>query len=106
MFKGIISLFTSGLIFTPFVLSGIVIGSWCYFNLRPEDIQGLLLKNEFYAAIVGASVIYVLLFARVYLRGGDALDWTAMLWKMVANVLKFLASFLLVMSFISLMSIF
>ena len=97
MFKGIISLFTSGLIFTPFVLGGIIFGAWCYFNLAPENIQNLFLRNEFYAAIVGASVVYVLLFARVYLRGGNALDWMAMLWKMVANILKFLASFLLVM---------
>ena len=106
MFKGIISLFTSGIIFTPFVLAGIILGAWSYFNLAPEAIRDLFFKNEFYVAVVSSSLAYVLLFSRVYTRGGNALDWNAMLIKMIANVIKFLASFVLVMSFISLMSIF
>lgn len=106
MFKGLISLFASGVIFSPFVLLGVVSGGWCYFNLAPEGIRDLFFKNEFYVAIVSASIVYVLLFARVYERGGNSLDWVAMLLKMVSNVIKFIASFLLVMSFISLISIF
>lgn len=106
MFKGLISLFTSGIIFTPFVLAGVVFGSWCYLNLEPEDIRSIFLKNNFYVAIVSSSIIYVVLFSKVYKRGGSCLDWAAMIWKMVANVIKFLASSILVMSFISLISIF
>ena len=106
MFKGLISLFTSGAIFSPFVLVGITLGSWCYFNMTPEEIRNLLFKNEFYVAVVSVAIIYVLLFVRIYERGGNSLDWGAMLIKMIANVFKFIASFLLVMSFISLMSVF
>ena len=46
MLKGIFSLFTSGLIFNPFVLMGVVGGSWCYFTMEPNEIRSLFLKKE------------------------------------------------------------
>ena len=106
MFKGIISLFTSGVIFSPFVLLGIVCGSWCYFNMEPDEIRNLLLKKEFYAVVIVASTVFVCLFAKVYDNGGRYLDWSAMFWRIVANIIKFFMSFVLIMSFITLISIF
>ena len=66
MFKGLISLFTSGIIFTPFVLAGIISGAWCYFNLEPDAIKDLFFNNDFYVAIVSAAIVYVVFFAKVY----------------------------------------
>ena len=106
MFKGIISLFTSGLIFNPFVLSGIVLGAWCYTSMSPEEIREIFFKDEYYALVVVASIVYVLSFSRVYNRGGYSLDWGAMIMKMLANVVRFIISFALVMSFISMITIF
>ena len=106
MFKGIISLFSSGAIFNPFVLLGIACGSWCYFNMEPEDIRNLFFKNEFYAIVVASAILYVVLFSKIYKTGGRYLDWSAMIMRMVANIVKFFISFVLIMSFISMMSIF
>ena len=106
MFKGVISLFASGAIFNPFVLFGIIAGSYCYFNMKPEEIKDLLLRKEFYAVVVFASAAYVYLFAKVYDQGGTFLDWSAMFWRMIAGIAKFLISFVLVMSFITMISIF
>lgn len=106
MFKGLISLFTSGVIFSPFVLFGIIAGSYCYVNMEAEEIKNLLLRREFYAVVALASAVYVYLFAKVYENGGTFLDWTAMFWRVIANIVKFFLSFVLVMSFIMMVSIF
>ena len=106
MFKGIISLFTSGVIFSPFVLLGIISGSWCYFNMQPEEIRSLLLKKEIYVIVALASWVFVCLFAKVYDNGGKYIDWSAMFWRIIANIIKFFLSFVLVMSFITMISIF
>lgn len=106
MFKGIVSLFTSGLIFNPFVLSGIIIGSWCYFSMDVSAIRSLFLMKEFYVAVVGIATIFVFIFSKVYVNNGRNLDWFAMLGKIVVNVLKFFVSFVLIMSFISMITIF
>ena len=106
MFKGIISLFTSGIIFSPFVLFGIISGSWCYLNMEPNEIRNLFLTKEFYAAIVVLAVVFVFVFSKRYDNTRRYLDWTAMFGIVVGNVFKFFISFVLVMSFISMISIF
>ncbi len=106
MFKGLAALFRTGFIFKPFVLLGIFCGSWCYLNMEPSEIRYLFLMNYFYAAVVFSSIVFVLLFSRVYDDSGNSLDWPAMFWKIVGNIAKFFISFVLVMSFISMISIF
>ena len=63
-------------------------------------------QNEFYAVIVTSAIFYVICFARVYKVGGRYLDWPAMFMRMIVSVIKFLISFILIMSFISMISIF
>ena len=106
MFKGIVSLFASGIIFSPFVLFGIITGSWCYFNMEPNEIRNLLLAKEFFALVVVVAVVFVFVFSKRYDNTRRYLDWSAMFWIVVANVFKFFISFILVMSFISMLSIF
>lgn len=106
MFKGIVSLFRTGLIFSPFVLLGIIGGSWCYFNMEPLEIKNLLLMKHFYAVVLFASIVFVFVFGRVYDDRGNHLDLSAMSWKIIGNIVKFFLSFVLVMSFISMFSIF
>ena len=106
MFKGIVSLFTSGLIFNPFVLVGIIMGAWCYTSMSPDELKEIFFKDEYYALLVVASAVYVLSFSRIYTQGGYSLDWGAMGIKMLVNVFKFIVSFVLVMPFISMITIF
>ena len=106
MLKGILSLFTSGVILSPFVLFGIVAGSYCYCSMELVEIQNLLIKKEFYAVVALASAVFVYLFGKVYHNGGTYLNWSAMFWRIIANIAKFFVSFVLVMSFISMISIF
>ena len=106
MLKGIISLFTSGIIFSPFVLFGIIAGSWCYLNMEPNEIRSLFLAKEFYIVVIVFAVVFVYVFSKRYDNTRRYLDWSAMFWIVVANVGKFFISFILVMSFISMISIF
>ena len=106
MFKGIVSLFTTGIIFSPFVLLGIITGSVCYFNMEPIEIRNLFLRKEFYIAVVFLASVFVFLFSKRYSYGGRHLDWSAMFLSVIGNVVKFYISFILVMSFISMFSIF
>lgn len=106
MFKGFISLFTTGIIFNPFVLLGIILGSLCYFNMELNEIRNLFLRKDFFAVVVALASIFVLIFSKRYVYGGKQFDWWAMFLIVVGNVVKFYISFVLVMSFISMFSIF
>ena len=106
MFKGIISLFTSGIIFNPFVFSGIVAGCFCYFNMEPVDIRNLFLKKELYTLVTFLAGVFVFCFSKRYDESGRHLDLWSMSLLIVTNVIKFFMSFVLVMSFISMINIF
>jgi hypothetical protein len=74
--------------------------------MEPLEIRNLFLMKEFYMAVVVAAVCFVFLFAKSYDDRGIHLDWSVMFWRIVGNIAKFFISFVLVMSFISMISIF
>ena len=106
MFKGLISLFTSGAIFNPLVMLGIVSGGWCYFNMSPDDIRTLFLRSEFYAVVAIVSTAFVFCFKKRFKDNGNHLDLGTMFLSIVAGIFKFFLSFILVVSFISMLSVF
>ena len=106
MIKGIVALFTSGIIFNPFVLAGIVSGAFAIIKLKPEVIRELFLDYRVYGIVAISAVIYTLIFAKIYQTGGYSIDWTATVWRIIANFAKYFVAFLLAMSFVIMISIF
>ena len=106
MIKGLISLFTSGVIFNPMVLFGVISGAYCILQLEPEQIRLLFLDSRLYGVVVAVSVIYTVFFSKVYDEGGDNVDWGATFVRMIWNTVRYFAAFILSMSFIMMISIF
>ena len=106
MFKGLIALFTSGVIFSPFVLFGVFSGFFAMFKMTPEAIAGLFGDFRFYGAVAVAAVVWTLMFAKVYREGGVDVDWSATAGKIVWNFVRYVIAFDLSMAFVMMISIF
>ncbi len=101
MLKGIQALFTSGILLDPFVLLGLVLGGFCYFDLSYDQITMIYLDYRFYALVLMLAIIYNFAFRPVYYRGGVSIDTKRTAASVVSSVLKFVMSSLLMMAFIS-----
>ena len=106
MLKGIMALFTSGLILNPFVLFGIISGAYVVLHFEPEGIRSLLSSSYLYMGVFVVSILYTFIFTRVYQEGGIKTDWFATFMKSVWNGVRYIVSFVLAMSFITMISIF
>lgn len=101
MIKGILALFTSGIMTNPMVLMGIILGSVFYSFLDGPEIFQIYKKPSFYGIALILSCIYVLGFRRVYTEDGET-DWFETLLAIAVGVFKFVLSSALMISFISL----
>ena len=106
MIKGLISLFTSGIIFTPMVLLGVISGAYAVINMSPEDIRSLMSNPLFYAGVFGVAAVYTFVFAKIYTEGGISIDWTSTGLRVIWNFVRYLMAFVLTMSFVVMISIF
>ena len=106
MVKGLIALFTSGAIFHPMILLGIVSGIIGYAKLDAEEVRSLAGEPLFYAVVFFGVGVYTVVFAKIYKNGGSCIDWNATLWNVVPNALRYVAAVALTMSFIWMIDIF
>ncbi len=104
MIKGLISLFTSGIIFNPLVLLGVVFGVFCMVTKEAVDISAIFKDYHLYLFILFVSVIYIFSFKKVYKDDGDTLDWGIMVFQSIWGVVKFTLSSLLTMAFVVMLS--
>ena len=104
MFKGIIALFTSGLIFHPMVLGGIISAVIVSLNWQSEEIYAILRTSYLYIGIFVLALIYTFVFAKVYKEGGEEVNQFATFIRALGNAVKFTLAFLLSFSFMMLMS--
>ena len=100
MIKGIISLFTSGLIFNPLVLLGIVCGIISITKLNQEQLIAIAKDPNSYILVVFAAFLYAFIFKKRYKEGGISIDYTAMLFTVVGGTIKFILSYILSISFV------
>ena len=105
MIKGIMSLFTSGLIFNPMVLLGILFGICCYIYLTAEQMTDLFFDYRFYLLGVLLAFLYNFIFKKVYKEGGYELDVSATMLNVVGSAFRFFLSSILMISFISMISL-
>ena len=104
MFKGIISLFTSGAILNPMVLSGIIVGFYCVFTLEDTEIFSFFKNNIFYVYGMCGAFIYNILFKKVYNNNGKGIDYSDMSFNIIFSFIKFVISAILSVSFIWMIS--
>ena len=100
MIKGLISLFTTGAIFNPLVILGIISGFFAVIKLQPETIRELFGDYHFYGVIAVVAVLYTVVVAKIYKEGGIEIDWPATLGKALWNFVKYFIAFVLSMSFL------
>ena len=106
MIKGLIALFTSGIIFSPMVLLGVIAGACAILMLSSEALRGLFSDYHFYALAAFLSAVWTFGFSKIYQEGGVDVDWQATSWRAVWNFVRFLISFVLAMCFVVLISLF
>ncbi len=100
MFRGILALFTTGLILQPMVLCGIILGCFFYVFFSGNEISEIYKSPVFYLAAVIPPAIYILGFRRVYHENGQT-DWTETILGLFSGWFKLIASSLLMIAFIS-----
>lgn len=100
MIRGILALFTSGILTNPMVLAGIILGSVFYSMFDGAEIFQIYKKPSFYGLAFVLSCVYVLGFRRIYTEDGDT-DWTETSLAIAAGVFRFVLASVLMISFIS-----
>ena len=104
MIKGIISLFTTGAIFNPMVLLGIICGIVSIMRMDADAIKALATNYHFYLLIAFVSFVYTFIFKKEYKEGGMELDYTAMMFTAIWGIVKFVLAYFLSMSFVFMIS--
>lgn len=104
MIKGLISLFTSGAIFNPMVLLGIICGIASLVRLNSDEIRALATDYHFYLLIALVSFGYIFGFRKEYKEGGAELNFTAMIFSSLWGIVKFILAYALSMAFVLMLS--
>ena len=99
MIKGIVALFSSGILTNPMILLGIVSGSLFYAYFDADKITQIYKTPSFYGVVLLVSCIYVIGFRKKYKSDGD-IDWFETMLSVLTGVVKFVVAGLLMISFI------
>lgn len=104
MFKGILALFKSGIIFNPMVLLGILSGFIAMGTMDDERLHAFYTNYHLYLLMLLVAVMYVFFFKRTYYRGGLETNWKETIQTMVGYFLMLVVSFIFSMLFITVIS--
>lgn len=89
MIKGLMALFTSGIIFRLPVLVGVVIGVVMMFTLSDEQIMAVFHNPLLYCAGLLISIFYAFVIKRVYHKGGSTVDWRATTYSVFGHFVSY-----------------
>ncbi len=104
MFKGLAALFTSGAIWNPMVLIGVIFGLFLGIKFDGEQITIIYQNYRLYILVAIIAVIYNFLFKKVYKSGGYKLDVSAIIGHSITSSIKMVLSSLLAIAFVVLLS--
>ena len=104
MFKGLTALFSTGLLFHPMVLSGIVAAFIAINQLDNNQIYTILKTSYVYIGIFVWALVYTFSFAKIYKEGGAEVDTFATFLRVIANTIRCVLAFVLTFSFAVMMS--
>ena len=85
MIKGIIALFTTGIIFNPMAWAGIGAGCYMMLNLTMAQIHSLAMNWQFHAGVLALAMVYTLIFKRTYYSGAQRINWKATFSSVLGN---------------------
>lgn len=89
MIKGLIALFSSGIIFRLPVLAGVIIGIFMMFMLSDEQIMAVFHNPLLYIAGLLISAFYAFVVKRVYHKGGSTVDWRATTYSIFGHFVSY-----------------
>lgn len=92
MIKGLIALFSSGIIFRLPILIGIVIGIVMMVSLSDEQIWAVFRNPLLYFFGLLVSFLYAFLLKRVYYKGGTIVDWRATFYSVFGHFISYVAA--------------
>lgn len=98
--KGLITLVTSGAVFAPQVLFGVILGIIFGINLKIEQIIQIFSYFEYYVTTFCIVGIYVFLFKRVKKNEEGDTEWKETIVRLIGYFLMFLLANLLTVSFV------
>jgi len=75
LIRGIIALFTSGILFRPMVLLGIIGCIYLHYTVEEDKIADIFFNQNIYLICLLISLIYTCIFCRVYYTGGRRVNW-------------------------------
>jgi hypothetical protein len=104
MIKGIVALFTSGILFKPMVLLGIISGFVFMFGFDEQARQMLTEVPFLYVAVAVVAVLYTFSWDKVYKEGGEEVDWVSTTGLAVWNFALYFIALFLTISFVVLIS--
>ena len=104
MIKGIVALFSSGIIFNPMVLGGIFFAVFCMIKFDADQMREIFMDYNLYALVAFISFAYTFLFKKIYKEGGIEMDYTAMILYATAGIARFVLACGLMISFIVMLS--
>lgn len=100
MIKGLLALFTSGILFNPVVFLGVLSGMAFAFWVELPEVKNIYSNYHFYLLVLALSIIYNLVFKQIYKDKSATLNYSAMALNVVAYVGKFLLANALTISFV------
>ena len=104
MIKGLMALFTTGIIFNPMVLLGVVTGFFAIARLDEEQIKELFFDYHLYLLVLLISAVYSFVFKKVYKDGGVTPDYVVMTFSALLGVVKFAFAAGMAMAFVMMLS--
>ena len=104
MIKGLMALFTTGIIFNPMVLLGVVTGFFAIARLNEEQIKELFFDYHLYLLVLLISAVYSFVFKKVYKDDGLTPDYAAMTFGTLLGVVKFAFAAGMAMAFVMMLS--
>jgi len=85
MFKGFLALFTTGIIFKPMLLLGVIVGVGAYIGLDGERLKVLYTDWHLYTLFFLIAALYTYFFRKTYLENSYAVDWKETVKTMISE---------------------
>ena len=98
MLRGLLRVFTSGLIIQPMVLLGIGFGIYMCVNYNLQEIFAWLAVPQLYALAVVIAFFYTFIFDRVYMGYSRKVNWRGTFDRFVGHFFKMILACLCAVS--------
>lgn len=88
MFKGFLALFTTGIIFRPMLLLGVIVGVVAYIKLDDGQLKTLYTDWHLYVLFLIIASVYVYFFKKTYWGNTYQTDWKETSKTMIAEFFR------------------